>query len=109
MWILVGRPCRRAVHDGDALAHARNSLYAQEKPSETRVKARYGIGIVPYWLDHGLRAPADVVYTPEKGSDSEEHEPYGPDYDLRTPDHVVSLVRNASGEPASRLTDAAID
>ena len=97
-----GPPCGRAVHDGDALAHARNGREAQEQPSETRVNARYAIGIVPYWLDHGLRAPADVVYTPENGRDSEEHEPYDPDYDVRTLDNVVSRVCNVSGEPACR-------
>jgi len=109
VWILVGRPCGRAVQDGDGIAHARKRRYAQEKPSDTRVNARYAIGIVPYWLDHGLRAPADAVYTPEHGWDSEEHESYDPDYDVRTLDDAVSRVCNVSGSAggAAFLPDVA--
>ena len=89
MWILVGGPCGRAVHDGDALAHARKRAVRAGEPSETRVNALYAIGIVPYWPDHGLRARADVVYTRENDRYSPDHEPYGPDYELRTLDDMV--------------------
>ena len=115
MWILVGRPCGRAVHDGDALAHARKHVVRAGEPSESCVKALYAIGIVPYWPDHGLRACADVVYRQEndwycRENDwySRDYEPHGPDYDVRTLEDVVSRVRNASGAPACRLTGPAI-
>ena len=82
--------------------------YAQETPPEPRVNARYAIGIVPYWPEHGLRARADVVYTREIDGYGRDREPYGPDYDRRTPDDVVSRVRNARGAPASWLNGAEI-
>ena len=89
MWSLVGGPRRRAVHDGEALAHSRKRAVRVGEPSETRVNALYAIGIVPYWPDHGLRARADVVYTRENERDSRDQELYGSDYDLRTLDDVV--------------------
>ena len=89
VWILVGGACGRAVHDGEASRTRGNRLYVQEKPSETCVNALNGIGIVPYWPDHGLRGRADVMYTWENEWYSRDHEPYGPDYDLRTLDDVV--------------------
>ena len=88
-WILVGGPCGRAVHDGDALAHARKQAVRAGEAVGTRVKALYAIGIVPNWPDHGLYARADVVYRRENDWYRRDHEPYGPDYDLRTLDDVV--------------------
>ena len=89
MWILVGRPCGRAVHDGDTLVHARTPALRAGNASETRVNALYAIGIVPYRPDHDLRARADVVYARENDWYNRDHEPYGQDYDLRTLDDVV--------------------
>ena len=103
MWILVGRPCGRAVHDGDALAHSGNRLYVQEKSSETPVSALYAIGIVPYWPNHAPHARADVVYTRENEWYGPDHERYGPDYDLHMLDDEVSRVRDARGAPVCRL------
>jgi hypothetical protein len=105
--ILVGGPYECAVHDGDALAHARNRAVRAGKPSETRVNALYTIGIVPYSPDPGMHVRADVVYTRENDWYSRDQEPYGPDYDLRMLDDVASHVRHASGEPECRLVDDA--
>ena len=73
-----------------------------------RADARYAIRIVPDWPDHGLRARADVVYTREIEWYRRDRKPYGPDYDRRTLDDVVSRVRNDRGAPACRLNGAAI-
>ena len=108
MWILVGGPCGRTVHDGERARTRGNGRYAQETPPEPRVNAPYAIGIVPYWPDHGLRARADVVYTREIDGYRRDREPYGPDYDRRTLDDVVSRARNARRAPACRLNGAAI-
>src|SRR5262249_27628035 len=100
--ILVGGPRERAVHDGDALAHAKNRPVRAGKPSETRVNALYAIGIVPYSPDPGLGLRAEVVYTRENDWYCRDQEPYGPDYDLRMLDDMASHVRNTSGKPECR-------